>query len=48
LDKQVEDPTNTLKEKVRELKKQHRFEEALILESQIEDLKNLVSTKSTT
>ncbi|MEX2313483.1 MAG: tetratricopeptide repeat protein, partial [Nitrosopumilaceae archaeon] len=37
MDKQLNDPTKILKQKVQELKKKHRFEEALLLESQIED-----------
>lgn len=37
MDKQLDDPTKILKQKVQELKKKHRFEEALLLETQIED-----------
>jgi len=37
LDQKDEDPTKILRQKVLELKKQHRFEEALLLQSQIED-----------
>jgi tetratricopeptide (TPR) repeat protein len=34
---QTEDPTKILKDKVQDLKKERKFEEALLLESQIED-----------